>query len=318
MPSHSPARGSLQAGSAQGFPQSSDSSFPSAAEPRQHCPDKPHPLLLPTDTGPAPGAAAVTVQRCVTSLGDIWGHPRVASSSPAAPFHSTERAERRGIIPNKTGMRKSAECWAVSRQPLLPPPRAPEIRDHERKPSLPCPTQNNARRQNRHSLLHQRLHTALPRSHLQGEVSDCQSELGGNGRAQHQHRISEGSAGMCPGDRAGRNPPPASLPMELGTIPSMAMGQGTPGSIPRIHPHIPTGSCGTPAAPRAAIPCQNIPGLQQHPGLSWGCQAPQCHRKVWIMGTRGAENPPEQPGHCWVWSPWHSTEKPCSSSPNSK
>lgn len=152
---------------------------------------------------------------CAT-LGDIWGHPTGASSSPAAPFHSTERAERRGIIPNKTGMRKSAECWAVSRQPLQPPPRAPETTDHERKTSLCRPTLHQPTEQppggrNRHSLLHQGLHTALPRSHLQGEVSYCQSELGG----KESTRISWG-VGMCPAHRAGRqlcNPPPTSCQM---------------------------------------------------------------------------------------------------------
>lgn len=292
MPSHSPARGSLQAGSAQGFPQSSDSSFPSPAEPRRHCPDKPHPLLLPTDTGPAPGAAAVTVQRCVTSLGDIWGHPRVASSSPAAPFHSTERAERRGIIPNKTGMRKSAECWAVSRQPLLPPPRAPEIRDHERKPSLSCPTQNNARRQNRHSLLHQRLHTALPRSHLQGEVSDCQSELGGNGRAQHQHRISEGSAGMCPGDRAGRNPPPASLPDGTWDHSQHGHGAGNPGIHPQDpspHPH---GDLRNPGCPEG---CHSLPEHSRAAAAPWpqlGLSGPPVPQEGVDNGNEGCRKSP--------------------------
>lgn len=40
----------------------------------------------------------------------------MTGSSPTAPSHSTDTAEGRGIVPNKTGMKKSAECWAVSRE----------------------------------------------------------------------------------------------------------------------------------------------------------------------------------------------------------
>lgn len=202
----------------------------------------------------APGAGVVTMQQHVASHGDIWGHTTVRGSSLTAPFHSTDLSEGRGIIPNKTGMRKSAECWAVSREACMadnPSCHHPgHLNSATTAEKLPFPAPHGP-------------DTAHGTSPAQGQEQPLTSPPGSAhspstkpsagrgqllpepaGREWENTGISVGSAGMCPGDRAGRqlcNPPRTSLPAgNSGIIPNSAHRQGTPGSLSTI-PVLPKG-----------------------------------------------------------------------------
>lgn len=167
------------------------------------------------DTGTPQCGGSPRGCHCAAACGTPWGHLGTHNSL-TAPFHSTDPAEGRGIIPNKTGMRKSAECWAVSREAC----RADSPSCHQpghfnsattgEKLPFPAPhgtTQPNTAHGTPPAQRQERSLTSPP---VSAHSPSTKPSAGPGqlwpkpaGRERENTGISVGSAGMCPGDRAG-------------------------------------------------------------------------------------------------------------------
>lgn len=195
---------------------------------------------------------------CAAACGILWGHSTVTGSSLTAPSRSTTPAEGRGIIPNKTGMRKSAECWAVGREACTADSPSCHHPGHL-KPGitgekLPFP---GPHRTTCLTSAHGPIPSPEPEQSLTSPPVSAHSPstkpFAGRGqllprRAEREWentRLSVGSAGMSR-RKAGRqlwNPPLPSLPAgNSRIIPNIACGQGALGSF-SIIPELRNTSC---------------------------------------------------------------------------